>query len=332
MEINAVPKKHGWDEEKFMYWADAAGYAFIDSTAEGKDGNRISGFNQYSVLDATLGVYIGQMFELLKMVKEEWEDTLGITRQRKGQTNSSDAVGVTERAVFQSSVMSEEIFRRFRSFEQRELQGLVDVSKIAWKEGKKGSFINSEYKQVSLNIDPIAYKESELGIFVSNSSEDALKLEALRNSALGFAQNGSMPSTIAEILDAGNFLKIKQKLKEIEDTQQKMAQQSAQAEQANLENIEQMRIEDREDQQAFESIEKEKDRNLQRELASMKDKEIIPEDNSVDREKLSVEREKISSSERIKEKEINSKEKISSAKNQSDQKIASSRPKPNTNK
>ena len=30
MEMNTIPKRHGWDEEKFMYYADAMGYAFID--------------------------------------------------------------------------------------------------------------------------------------------------------------------------------------------------------------------------------------------------------------------------------------------------------------
>ena len=54
MEMNTIPKRHGWDEEKFMYYADAMGFAFIDSTAEGKSGERVT-FNQYQVLDMSLG-------------------------------------------------------------------------------------------------------------------------------------------------------------------------------------------------------------------------------------------------------------------------------------
>lgn len=335
MEINAIPKRHGWDEEKFMYWADAAGFAFIDTTGEGKSGERISGFNQYQVLDASMGEFIGKMFDLLSVIKEEWEDTLGITRQRKGNTLASDAVGNNERAVFQSSVITEELFRRFRSFEQRELQGLIDVAKIAWKDGKKGQYINSEYKKVSLNVDGNAFRESDYDVFVSNSSEDANKLETLRNMALSFAQNGGRPSTIAEILDAKHFLAIKNKLKEVEEIEQQMAAQQQQAEQQAAQQLEQMRIEDREDQQAFASIESEKDRNLQRELKNMdlSNKENIPEDTTIDREKLNIDRDKIRSDEQQKRMDIQSKEKIEMDKLKvarekiaNDLKIAKSRP------
>ena len=347
MEINAIPKRHGWDEEKFMYWADANGVAFIDSTAEGKNGERVT-FNQFQVLDMTLGQFINQMFELLKLVKEEWEDTLGITRQRKGQTNSSDAVGVTERAVFQSSVITEELFRRYRNFEKAELQGLLDVSKIAWKNGKKGSYLNSDYRQLFLEIDPVYYMESDFDVFVTNSSEDATKLETLRNMAVAFAQNGGRPSTIAEILDAGNFIKIKEKLAEVEKVEQQLAMQQGQAEQAAQQQLEQMRIDDREDQQEHISFENEKDRQLQRELKmmdlSLKSETPVVEDKSVDKEKLSIEREKIRADIEkhnkdisLKEKELNDKKLIESEKRRIDRekiindlKIAKSRPKPTT--
>ena len=131
MEMNTIPKRHGWDEEKFMYYADAMGYAFIDSTAEGKRGERVS-FNQFQVLDMSLGQYIAAQFQLLQSVKMEWEELVGISRQRKGQVQASDGIGATERAVFQSSVMTEELFRRFDKFTEREFNGLLDTAKVAY--------------------------------------------------------------------------------------------------------------------------------------------------------------------------------------------------------
>jgi hypothetical protein len=188
--------------------------------------------------------------------------------------------------------------------------------------------------------------ESDFDVFVTNSSEDATKLETLRNISLQFAQNGSRPSTIAEILDAGNFIKIKEKLLEVEKTEQQLAAQAQQAEQMAQQQLEQMRIEDREDQQLFESIEREKDRQLQRELKeldlSLKSETPVMEDTSVDREKLTIEREKIradidkhSKDISLKEKEMNKKydaesekRKIEREKLVNDLKIAKSRPKP----
>lgn len=334
MEINTIPKRHGWDEEKFMYWADANGVAFIDSTAEGKSGERVT-FNQFQVLDMTLGQYIDKMFQLLMSVKQEWEDMLGITRQRKGETLASDAVGNNERAVFQSSVITEEMFRRFRNFERSELQGLLDVSKVAWKDGKKATYVNSEQRQIFLDIEPSFYAESEFGVFVVNSSEENTKLETLRNVAMSFAQNGSRPSTIAEILDAGNFSKIKSLLKETETLEQQLASQQAQLEQQMQEKLAQMEIDNREDMQLFESIEKQKDRDLQIKLKNMEIQNKPVEVKQDDTQKLGVEKDKIRSNELLKQKELASKEKIEFEKIKlgrdkldNDLKIAKSRPKP----
>jgi hypothetical protein len=330
MEINTIPKRHGWDEEKFMYWADANGFAFIDSTAEGKSGERVT-FNQFQVLNSQLGDYISKMFDLLISVKQEWEDTLGISRQRKGNTMASDAVGNNERAVFQSSIMTEEIFRKYDNFLEKELNGLLDVSKIAWKSGKKATFINSDYKQIFLSIEE-DYQESEFGVFVTKGSDEAEKLEALRQYALAFAQNGSRPSTIAEILDAGNFTKIKSKLQEVEKIESEMAAQAQQAEQASAERIEQMRLEDREDQQLHEKELEQMRIDADIFLKQMdKDTNILP-DTSTDTEKLNVEREKISSNERLKLREIASKEKIEREKNTTQKEVARMRPKTTSKK
>jgi len=327
MEINTIPKRHGWDEEKFMYWADANGFAFIDSTAEGKSGERVT-FNQFQVLNSQLGDYISKMFDLLVSIKQEWEDTLGISRQRKGNTMASDAVGNNERAVFQSSIMTEEIFRKYDNFLEKELNGLLDVSKIAWKYGKKATYNNSDFKQVFLNIEE-DYAESEFGVFVTKGSDEAEKLESLRQYALAFAQNGSRPSTIAEILDAGNFTKIKSKLQEIEKIEQEMNMQAQQAEQAAAERLEQMKIEDREDQQLHE-----KELEQMRIDADIYLKRMDKENNinSNDIEKLNIEREKISSNEKIKIRELENKEKIEKEKLNTQKEIAKMKPKSTSNK
>ena len=221
MEMNTIPKRHGWDEEKFMYYADAMGFAFIDSTAEGKNNERVT-FNQYQVLDMSLGQYIAAQFQLLQAIKGEWEEMIGISRQRKGQIKTSDGVGTTERAVFQSSVISEELFRRFEAFIEKEYQGLLDTAKIAWRDGKKMTYVTSDLRTAMISIDPQDFQEAEYGVFVKNTSREQDKLTQMRNMALSFAQNGSEPSTIAEILDSNNFSKIKGYLQDVEEKQKAM--------------------------------------------------------------------------------------------------------------
>jgi hypothetical protein len=227
IEMNTIPKRHGWDEEKFMYYADAMGFAFIDSTAEGKNNERVS-FNQYQVLDMSLGQYIAAQMQLLQAIKQEWEELLGISRQRKGQITASDGAGTTENAIAQSTAMTEEIFRKFEKFEQKEMQGLLDVSKHAFRNGKKIQYIADDYRNAWLDIDGAQYSESEFGIFAKNASKENEKIRTMRQMTMAMAQNGLGAGSIAEILDADNFSRIKQLANEAEKKQEELQMQQSQ--------------------------------------------------------------------------------------------------------
>lgn len=299
MEMNTIPKRHGWDEEKFMYYADAMGFAFIDSTAEGKNNERVT-FNQYQVLDMSLGQYIAAQFQLLQAIKGEWEEMIGISRQRKGQIKTSDGVGTTERAVFQSSVISEELFRRFEAFIEKEYQGLLDTAKIAWREGKKMTYVTSDLRTAMISIDPEDFQEAEYGVFVKNTSREQDKLTQMRNMALSFAQNGSEPSTIAEILDSNNFSKIKGYLQEVEEKQKAMQeqQQAAQQQMAQQQSAAAQKLQD--EKQQFEAQQNDLDRMNKIELKKMDIATKLTSDadgngrrDEIDRARLEVERQKV---------------------------------------
>jgi hypothetical protein len=299
MEMNTIPKRHGWDEEKFMYYADAMGFAFIDSTAEGKNNERVS-FNQYQVLDMSLGQYIQAQFQLLQAIKAEWEEMVGVSRQRKGNVTSSDGVGVTERAIFQSSVISEELFRKFESFLEKEYQGLIDVSKIAWRDGKKMAYVTSDLRTAMINVDPDEYQEAEYGIFVKNSSKEQDKLGQMKQMAQAFAQNGQQPSTIAEILDSNNFSSIKKHLAEVEKKQEEMQAQQSKAQQQAMEQQQAMAQAEKEADQGHEANQNELDRINKIELKKMElaGKMVTDADGNgrrddIDRARLDVEKEKV---------------------------------------
>jgi len=300
IEINTIPKRHGWDEEKFMYHADANGFAFIDSTAEGKDKERVA-FNQFQVLDMSLGQYISAQFELLAAIKGEWEEMMGISRQRKGNIMASDGQGTSERAVYQSTVMTEDLFRKFETVEQRDLQGLVDISQIAWADGKKSSYTTSDFRQAFLQINPEVYCNADYGVFVTKSGEEQDKLQALKSLALEFAQNKAKPSTIAEILDSKNFSKIKLKLAEVDAAADALEQQQMAAEQEAQQMMLQAKAQEQEAAQAFEAEQNELDRLSKEKIALLNINGKLYGDNdadndgttdSIETERISVDREK----------------------------------------
>lgn len=299
MEINTIPKGNGWDEEKFMYYADAMGFAFIDSTTEGKNRERVT-FNQYQVLDMSLGQYIAAQFQLLQAIKQEWEENVGITRQRKGSVLTSDGVGTTERAIFQSSVISEEMFRRYESFIEKEYMGLLDVSKIAWREGKKMTYVTSDLRTALIEVDPSEYQEAEYGVFVKNSSKEQDKLGQMKQLALTFAQNGQQPSTIAQILDGANFSSIKKLLMEVEDKQQKMQEAQQQQAQQLAQQQSQAAAQLQQEKQAFEAQQNELDRITKLEVEKIRlagnlsmDADGNGRRDEIDRQRLEVERQRV---------------------------------------
>ena len=208
MDYHAIPKIKGWDEFKFMWMVDAFGFMFIDTT-----GKANPNFNQYTVLDASLGEYAKQMLDIMAMVKDEYEESIGVTRQRKGQMNSSDSVGGSQMALGQSAIINEELFKKYEEFEERELQHLLDLSQYAWRDGKKAVFVSSDRRNVMLDLDPKVYSNIDMGLFTKNNAKENEKLKQMKSLVDRIAQNPETKNRdLAEIIDADNYPQLKEYL------------------------------------------------------------------------------------------------------------------------
>lgn len=224
IDKNVIPNKPGWDEEKFLYYAEALGYMFIDRNQIGVD----KGFNQYQVLNMDLFTHIEQMLKLIDANKREWDEVLGINPYRKGQTQASDAVGNVQQGIFQSSIISEVIYKSFEDFIKTEMKGLLDYSKFAWVDGKKKLYRTPDLKTSLVDINPEDYVDTDFDIFVTDSSEEAEQLKIMKSIGQSMAQNGGKASTVAEIIASKNIAQLTNKLKEIEALEQKLAEASEQ--------------------------------------------------------------------------------------------------------
>ncbi len=234
IDQNVIPKKFGWDEEKFFYWAEATGFGLIDRNQPGVD----KSFNQYSILDLGLYQHISSLIEIMTYVKQEWDELLGITRQRKGDVKASDSVRGTQAAISQSAVISEKVFSRFEEFVRSELQGLLDVSKLAWVDGFQAVHQGDDMRTAILQIDPVQYIEADMGVYISRSARDLQNLEMVRQQVTAFAQNGSAPSTIVDVVQARSLSKLRSILKEAEVKSMEANSQMQQSEAEAAERLE----------------------------------------------------------------------------------------------
>jgi len=227
LDKNAVPNEGDWDDEKFFYYADALGYGLLDRNQIGVD----KSWNQYQVLDMTLFEYIKELINLMDYYKQQWDDVIGITRQRKGQTYASDLQGVNERAVFQSTVITDMIFSGFEELIEKELQGIMDYAKFLTAKGVRSVYNDDEFGTQLMEIDPEDFPNEDLGVFVDGSAEHIRKLNEMKGYAQAMLQNNARPSTVMEVIDSVNAAELKMKLKRIEEIEMQLAQQNAADEQ-----------------------------------------------------------------------------------------------------
>lgn len=294
-DINMIPKN--WDMDKFMYFVEGTGIAWVDYN---KEGIQLSPQHQ-SVLDMSIKT-ISQYLTLLESIMVEWEKLSGVNRQRQGSMGTYEGKGTSQQAIVQSSHITEDLFRKFSNFEQRELQGLIDYSKVAWIEGKKGMFVMPDNTLAELEVDGLGHLETEYGIFVSDAGKDVEKLQAIRGFAQAAVQNGLPMSAAISIFESDSFPQIKDKIRQAEKAQEELnkAQQEAQMQQQQ----QQMQIQQQ--QMELANIDKEKDRQLQIELALIS-AEGDDKKNSASLEKMMKDFEIKQKQLELKEQEINGK-------------------------
>jgi hypothetical protein len=237
IDQNVIPRGEGWTEEKFFYYSDALGYALINRNQLGAD----KSFNQYTVLDLTLFDSIRQLIELQQHIKQEWDDLIGINRQRKGQTYASDLVGNNERATFQSTVMTDMIFNLFDEFVERELQGILDLSRFTALDGVYKVWNESDMSTEILQLDPVEYCYADLGLYMESSADIIIKKNKIESIAQAMMQNNVKASAIISLFKSDNIAEIEAKIKHIEEIQQQIESQIAESEE-EAENLRQERV------------------------------------------------------------------------------------------
>ncbi len=290
-DINMIPKK--WDMDKFMYFVEGTGIAWVDYN---KEGIQLSPQHQ-SVLDMSIKT-IDQYLNLLESIMQEWEKISGVNRQRQGGIGPYEGKATSQQAIVQSSHITEDVFRKFARFEQRELQGLIDYSKEAWLTGKKAMYVMPDMTTEMIDIDSMQHMETEYGIFVSDAGRDQDKLEQAKMLSQSMIQNGVPASAVLDLFDTENYAGIKDKIAKAEKAQKELEQQQQQAQQQA--QVEQQKTQQMQIQQ--DAIDKEKDRQLEIELA------LIKAEASDNDDKLNIDLAKMQQNFELKQRELDLKQ------------------------
>jgi hypothetical protein len=228
--IGLIPNIKGWDTERWMYSIRAFSIMFFDETSD-KATQAIQAMKE---IDMSMGQYMMEMWNLIQTIKQEYWEAVGFNPQRFGDVNSNGGKGVTSQAIYQSVSSTNDMIAIYEGFREKSLNALLDYSKFAWIEGKRGAYFNSDKQLVLAELDGIQHASTEYGIFCVNPMEEDEKIQFFKNNLLQpLAQNGNQPDLMAEILDTNNFSRLKELAKKSrqinEEFQMKMQEQGQQA-------------------------------------------------------------------------------------------------------
>lgn len=230
--IGLIPNKAGWDEEKFLYFASVSGFAFYDETAP----NAAMALQGIKQVDLSLGNYIQEMQRLASDVRQDFWDRVGMNRQRYGDNMASDGKGVTEQATFRSALITADMFRQFNELVESDWNGLLDYSKVAWADGKRGYYTKSDGAKAFFDIEGTDYLETDYNVFVKLGSEESDKINFAKSLTRDMIQNGLGHNAVLEMLDTTSLSKMKEVVNRAVEAerafqiQQQQAEQNAEAE------------------------------------------------------------------------------------------------------
>lgn len=347
IEMDLALKPKNWKVEKWMYFARVNKVLIKDSFNEGSKGSAgkiAGGLNNATkgYVDADWGQSIQNYIDLLQWTKESMSELVGINRQREGNTYSRETVGGIERAVMQSSYITDWLFQQHDDTKRRVLTAFLEEAKGALRgRSEKFQYILSNTSMKVMDIPGDEFIENDYGIVVDNSEDTQRfngRIDALVQSA---AQNSYRISSLLKLFSSAS---IQEKIRTIEHDEkitQQMQQQSAMMEQQAAQQKLQAEIQMKQAEMQQKDMLNQRDNKTKLEVAEMNARAeylrlgIYSEDNDEEivKEKLEIEREKLREQIREFDKELRQTEKEANQKREIElKKIEAQKQSKNNNK
>lgn len=246
MDLAMLPKSHGIDLEKWMYYFDNLGVAYVNSMEEGREGdpNTVSKFNQFTQIDRSVSQSIAQYIVILNKLEEMVGTICGINRQREGQASPAETATGVQANLVQSSHITEPIFYIHNEVKKQVLTQLLEAAKIAYVDGKKTQYILDDMYRVMLQVDGEMFNDSDYGVFVSDAQKDNVVMEKLQQLAQVALQNEQLNyKDIIKIFKSNSISEIENTLTKSAEEKQAIAEKAQQAELQNQQLIAKQQIE-----------------------------------------------------------------------------------------
>ncbi len=205
----------------------------IDSNGSGNP----TGFNQYKEIDLTMSNNVTAFLQIVAMMDQEMDAISGINEARQGLVrNASQAVGVTQSSLFQSSLSTAIYYDLFAMLCSDVLTYQVKLAKLAWQDKERFSPIigdaGVDFLAMDVDMDLHDYAvfiEEVPKMLQDEQTFQQIVIAALQAGQLTFAQ--AMKLLLEKDLQAA--------VRKLERETKKMMDQQAQQQQAMMQQEQQ---------------------------------------------------------------------------------------------
>lgn len=280
LDLSKIPA--GWDPKKWLYYADHMGVAIVDSFKEGTKGRsrgqlagNVNNTLGNNVLNLEMGQYIQQLVSMLQYIEQQLGNISGVSEQRQGQIQQRELVGNVERAVTQSSHITEDWFKVHEDTKKRALEAFIETAKEAYRgRSEKAQYIMDDASTAMYDIDGDQFADQEYGVFVSNATEDKQLRSMIEQLAQAGIQNDKIDfSQLVDIYKSGSIASMTKKLQRAE---REKAQQQERVQQQQLKEQRAQRQADQQEKQADRALEQQKlQQEAQQKTEDRHSKELI---------------------------------------------------------
>jgi len=228
MPYGLVPRSKGISTTKQAYHMEATSLLWVDESAP----NAAFAAQMIKSVDMSLNGIINEISNLVVQTKNEYWEAIGMNAQRYSDVSQYAGKATTEQAIVRSAIITYELTRAFDKMLEKDYQGLLDISKIAWIDGIKEPYIYSDSSRgvFEMNVDDANYHaSSNYNVFVKDATTNTRGIEAMRSFAGSMIQNGASASAVSKMYTTNSTSKVSVLLEKMEQAQQAIEEQKAQA-------------------------------------------------------------------------------------------------------
>ena len=233
-DLKVVPRKDSQDPIETMLWnARNRGTLLIDTSIENTGG--AVQFNQFSRLDLTRSAEIQVRIQLAQQLRQEAYQLIGITQQRLGNVQASEAATVNNNALQQSFAQTETWFAFHDSVLREVYQTILEVAQYIelQKPSSTLNYLNTELENVFLRITNNELLH-ELFVFVTSYAEDKQTLDQLKQLAQPAMQNGAELSEMLDLFTADSERSLRKTLQDVQKRKEAIVDQQNAIQQQQL--------------------------------------------------------------------------------------------------